>query len=105
MDPDAKDGNMTPAAPIAPGDVIADKYRIDAVVGRGGMSVVYRATHLHLDQLVAMKVLSANALRMPEYVARLKREARAASRIRSEHVVRIFDIGELPGESGIPYLV
>jgi eukaryotic-like serine/threonine-protein kinase len=104
MDVDAKDGNTTPAAPITPGDVVADKYRIDAVVGRGGMSVVYRATHLHLDQLVAIKVLSTTALLMPEYVARLKREARAASRIRSEHVVRIFDIGELAG-SGIPYLV
>ena len=104
MDADARNGNMTAAALVAPGDVIEDKYRIDAVVGRGGMSVVYRATHLHLDQLVAIKVLSAAALVMPEYVARLKREARAASRIRSEHVVRIFDIGELPG-SGIPYLV
>jgi eukaryotic-like serine/threonine-protein kinase len=104
MDPNATNANMTPAALVAPGDVIADKYRIDAVVGRGGMSVVYRATHLHLDQLVAIKVLSAAAIVMPEYVARLKHEARAASRIRSEHVVRVFDIGELPG-SGVPYLV
>jgi eukaryotic-like serine/threonine-protein kinase len=89
---------------VAPGDVIGDKYRIDAVVGRGGMSTVYRATHLHLDQLVAIKVLSPAALLMPEYVARLKREARAASRIRSHHVVRVFDIGELPGKA-VPYLV
>lgn len=89
---------------VAPGDVIGDKYRIDAVVGRGGMSIVYRATHLVLDQAVAIKVLSAAALVMPEYVARLKREARAASRIRSEHVVRIVDIGELPGK-GVPFLV
>jgi serine/threonine-protein kinase len=103
MDPDIKDENRMPAALVAPGDVVADKYRIDAVVGRGGMSVVYRATHLHLDQLVAIKVLSANALLMPEHVARLKREARAASKIRTEHVVRIFDIGELA--SGIPDLV
>lgn len=104
MDPDAKGVFPSAAAIVAPGDVIADKYRIEAVVGRGGMSVVYRATHLHLDQLVAIKVLSAAALVMPEYVARLKREARAASRIRSEHVVRIFDIGEL-STNGIPYLV
>jgi serine/threonine-protein kinase len=87
-----------------PGDVIAGKYRIEAVLGRGGMSVVYRATHLELDQAVAIKVLSAEALLLPEYVVRLKREARAVSRIRSEHVVRVHDIGELPG-GDVPYLV
>jgi serine/threonine-protein kinase len=87
-----------------PGDVIADKYRIEAVLGRGGMSVVYRATHVALEQQVAIKVLSAEALLLPEYVVRLKREARAVSRIRSEHVVRVHDIGELPG-GGVPYLV
>lgn len=87
-----------------PGDVIADKYRIEAVLGRGGMSVVYRATHWELDQQVAIKVLSAQALLLPEYVVRLKREARAVSRIRSEHVVRVHDIGELPS-GGVPYLV
>jgi serine/threonine-protein kinase len=87
-----------------PGDVIASKYRIEAVLGRGGMSVVFRATHLELDQPVAIKVLSAEALLLPEYVVRLKREARAVSRIRSEHVVRVHDIGELAG-GGVPYLV
>jgi len=87
-----------------PGDVIAGKYRVEAVLGRGGMSVVYRATHLELDQQVAIKVLSAEALLLPEYVVRLKREARAVSRIRSEHVVRVHDIGELP-DGGVPYLV
>jgi len=87
-----------------PGDVVADKYRIEAVLGRGGMSVVYRATHIALEQPVAIKVLSAEALLLPEYVVRLKREARAVSRIRSEHVVRVHDIGELPG-CGVPYLV
>ena len=81
-----------------------DKYRIEAVLGRGGMSVVYRATHLALEQPVAIKVLSAEALLLPEYVIRLKREARAVSRIRSEHVVRVHDIGELP-DGGAPYLV
>jgi serine/threonine-protein kinase len=99
----------TPALPggksmPAPGDVIAEKYRIEAVIGRGGMSVVYRATHLQLEQQVAIKVLAAEALLLPEYVVRLKREARAVSRIRSEHVVRVHDIGELPN-GGVPYLV
>src|SRR5579864_36133 len=72
-----------------PGDVLGGKYRVDAIVGRGGMSVVYRATHLDLDRQVALKVLSPDALRVPEYVARLKHEARAVARIRSEHVVRV----------------
>lgn len=93
----------SPGMPVA-GDVIGGKYRVDGVVGRGGMSVVYRATHLELDQEVALKVLSAAALVLPEYVVRLKREARAASRIRSEHVVRVHDIGELQG-TRVPYLV
>ena len=85
------------------GDVVADKYRIDAVIGRGGMSVVYLATHLELDQHVALKVLSAAALLLPEYVVRLKREARAVSHIRSEHVARVYDIGMLEG-ANVPYL-
>jgi len=102
------EGN-TPASPVgstlpAPGDVIADKYRVEAVIGRGGMSVVYRATHLELDQQVAIKVLSAEALLLPEYVVRLQREARAVSRIRSDHVVRVHDIGELR-DGGVPFLV
>ena len=100
IQPGAHPGASMPAV----GDVIAGKYRIEAVLGRGGMSVVYRATHLQLDQQVAMKVLSTEALLFPEYVVRLKREARVVSRIRNEHVVRVHDIGELtPG--GVPYLV
>lgn len=86
------------------GDVIAGKYRVDAIIGRGGMSVVYLATHLQLEQQVALKVLSAAALLLPEYVVRLKREARAVSHIRSEHVVRVHDIGMLEGAE-VPYLV
>jgi eukaryotic-like serine/threonine-protein kinase len=106
---EARVKGQTPAGSVgsalpAPGDVIAEKYRVEAVIGRGGMSVVYRATHLQLEQQVAIKVLSAEALLLPEYVVRLKREARAVSRIRSEHVVRVHDIGELPN-GGVPYLV
>ena len=93
---------------LAPGDVVGGKYRLDAIVGRGGMSVVYRATHLELDQPVALKVLSNEALLLTGYVQRLQREARAVSKIRSEHVVRIHDIGQLeaaPGVPPVPYLV
>lgn len=102
-----KDATQVPrvgATMPRPGDILADKYRIEAVAGRGGMSVVYRASHLELDQLVAIKVLSADAVRIPEYVVRLRREARVVSQIRSDHVVRVHDLGELPN-GGVPYLV
>ena len=95
-------------AVLAPGALVGGKYRVDAVLGRGGMSVVYRATHLELDQPVALKVLSERALLLPGYVQRLKREARAVSKIRSEHAVRVHDIGQLeaaPGIPAVPYLV
>lgn len=88
----------------SPGDVIGGKYRLDAVLGHGGTSVVFRATHVDLGQTVAVKVLSPAALAVPEYVVRLEREARAVSRMRSEHVVRVFDVGKLE-DSGAPYLV
>lgn len=86
------------------GDTIGGKYVVDGILGRGGMSVVYRATHRELEHEVAVKVLCDAASSQPEYVARLKQEARIASRLRSEHVVRVHDIGELaPGRN--PYLV
>lgn len=93
--------------PVA-GDVIDGKYRIVEVAGRGGMSVVYRAVHRELDHEVAIKVLSTDAASRSEYVLRLKREARVASLLRGEHVVRVHDIGELPSlrvEQRIPYIV
>ncbi len=95
---------VRPMTMPSPGDVIGGKYRLDAVLGHGGTSVVFRATHVHLGQTVAVKVLSPAALAVPEYVVRLEREARAVSRMRSEHVVRVFDVGKLE-DGGAPYLV
>src|SRR5262249_35925255 len=90
--------------PFAPGTVLASKYRIERLLGEGGMGCVMLATHTHLDQRVALKFMHArHAAAHPEAVARFIREARAAARIRSEHVVRVTDFGEL--ESGAPYLV
>jgi serine/threonine-protein kinase len=93
----------TATLPIAPGDVLAGKYRVDAVVGRGGMGVVVAATHLQLEQPVAIKLLVHGAGSEPEMRARFAREARAASKIRSEHVARVLDVGTL--DSGVPYIV
>jgi hypothetical protein len=60
------------------GDIVADRYRIDAVLGEGGMGVVYRAEHLHLRKPHAHKVLLPEWSSMPEVVARFEREAVAA---------------------------
>ncbi len=88
---------------VAPGEVLAGKYRVDRVLGAGGMGVVVAAHHVHLDERVALKFLLPDALRSPEAVARFVREARAAVKIKSEHVARVTDVGHL--ENGAPYIV
>jgi serine/threonine-protein kinase len=88
---------------LKPGDVLAGKFRIERVLGRGGMGVVVQAMHLQLDQRVALKFLLPDALIHPETLARFSREARAAAKIRSEHVARVIDVGTL--DSGSPYIV
>src|SRR6266571_183098 len=90
-------------ATVRVGDVLAGKYRVDRVLGAGGMGVVVAATHLQLDQVVALKFIRPEALHNPEIVSRFEREARAAVRLKSEHAARIIDIGRL--ESGSPYIV
>ena len=90
--------------PFQPGAVLAGKYRIERLLGEGGMGCVMLATHLQLDQQVALKFIHArHAESRPDAVARFFREARAAARIRSEHVARVMDVGVLEG--GAPYLV
>ncbi len=88
---------------VAEGQVIGAKYRVEEVLGKGGMGFVVAAHHLHLDERVALKFLLPEALMNAEVVARFEREARAAVRIKSEHVVRVTDVGKLP--SGAPYMV
>jgi serine/threonine-protein kinase len=88
---------------ISPGDVLAGKYRVERVLGEGGMGVVVAAHHLQLDQKVALKFLLPVALTSPDSAARFLREARAVARIRSEHVARVIDFGQL--ENGSPYIV
>lgn len=83
-------------ATLSIGDVIADRYRIDAVLGEGGMGVVYRVEHLHLRKPHALKVLLPEWSSMPEVVARFEREAVAAGNIRSPHVASATDFGRLP---------
>jgi eukaryotic-like serine/threonine-protein kinase len=84
-------------------EVLADKYRIERVVGRGGMGIVMAAWHLALDQRVALKCLQPELAQNSESAARFLREARAAAKIKSEHGVRVLDVGNL--DDGIPYMV
>ena len=90
--------------PFPPGTVLAGKYRVDRLLGEGGMGWVVVATHLQLEQRVALKFMrTSHAMASPEAVGRFLREARAAARIQSEHVARVSDVGTLEG--GVPYLV
>ena len=85
------------------GDVLAGKFRIERVLGVGGMGMVVSAMHIHLEERVAIKFLLPEALSNGEAVARFGREARAAVKIKSEHVARVTDVGAL--ETGAPYMV
>ena len=91
---------------VKPGDVLAGKYRVERVLGSGGMGYVVAARHLQLDQLVAMKFLRRNGgagLDETEATGRFLREAKAVVRLRDEHIAKVFDVGTL--ESGEPYIV
>jgi eukaryotic-like serine/threonine-protein kinase len=88
---------------VQEGQILAGKFRIERVLGQGGMGVVVAATHLQLDERVALKFLLPEALANPEAVERFAREARASVKIKSEHVARVSDVGTL--ESGSPYMV
>lgn len=85
------------------GQLIAGKYRVQQILGRGGMGVVMAALHEQLNQRVALKFLTDDAYQQPEAVTRFLREARAAVQIQSEHVARVMDVGTL--DSGAPYIV
>ncbi len=86
-----------------PGAVIDGKYRVDAVIGRGGVGLVVAATHVAIDQRVAIKMIRDDVPMQHELLDRFHREARAAVMIRSEHVARVLDVGRLP--TGRPYIV
>ncbi len=89
--------------PVREGDLLAGKYRIERVLGVGGMGVVVAARHEQLGQLVAIKFVREDALGNEDAVERFLREARSAVRLRSEHVARVIDVGKL--DSGAPYMV
>lgn len=88
---------------LPPGTIIANKYRVDGVLGSGGMGVVLSATHLDLEAPVAIKIVREELAENEEVVARLLFEAKAAARMRSAHIVRVLDVARL--DNGVPYIV
>jgi eukaryotic-like serine/threonine-protein kinase len=89
--------------PVKPGELLAGKYKVEAVLGEGGMGVVVAATHVQLEKRVALKFMLPAALADKEAVERFLREARSAVQLTSEHVARVLDVGTL--DSGAPYIV
>jgi eukaryotic-like serine/threonine-protein kinase len=85
------------------GAIIAGKYRVDRLIGTGGMGVVVAASQLALDRTVAIKLIRPELADNTMVVERLLREAKAVASIQSEHVARVLDVGTL--ESGVPFIV
>jgi len=85
------------------GEVIAGKYVVQGIIGRGGVGIIAAARHVTLKQLVALKFLRPEIAADPEVMQRFVREAQAAAQIRSEHVARVMDAGTL--EDGTVFLV
>jgi serine/threonine protein kinase len=88
------------------GQVLDDKYRLEQLLGQGGMGAVYLATHLGTERYVALKLISPQFMRNNEFVERFKREARAAGRLRHPNVVDVTDFGFAKVQEGqVAYLV
>lgn len=96
---------MTPLEKYV-GQILDDKYRLERLLGKGGMGAVYLATHLGTDRYVALKLIAPQFMRNEEFVERFKREARAAGRLRHPNVVDVTDFGFSGTESQrVAYLV
>ncbi len=98
QDPPSAEAAASDGGRFAPGTVLAGRYRIVALLGRGGMGQVYRADDLKLSQTVALKFLPDALARDGAALARFHREVRLARQIAHPNVCRVFDIGELGGE-------
>jgi len=88
----------TPASgPFAPGSIIAGRYRLVALLGRGGMGEVYRAEDLTLDHPVALKFLPAHVAADATHLAQFHNELRIARQVSHKNVCRLYDLGEADG--------
>jgi serine/threonine protein kinase len=88
---------------VKPGDLLGGKYRVERVLGAGGMGIVVAARHVELDTRFALKLMRKSAVRDADSVERFVREARAAVQLKGEHCVHVVDVGKL--DDGAPYIV
>jgi eukaryotic-like serine/threonine-protein kinase len=94
---------ILPDEPVKAGEIVAHRYRLDRIVGEGGMGVVWAATHVLTEKPCALKFLKANRASNPRSHSRLLHEARATCRVRHPNVAPVHDILELP--NGVPFIV
>ena len=92
---------LTPPLP-RPGDIIAERYRVVAPIGRGAMGTVYRAEHVQISKVMAIKLLHRELEQNPENVTRFHREAESASRLNHPNTVHVFDFGRTKSGKMIP---
>jgi serine/threonine-protein kinase len=99
-DTDPPEGSTSKLA--FPGSVLVGKFRLEEIVGYGGMGSVWKATHLGLGQEIAIKLVSRDFVKSADALRRFDTEAKAAAKIRSRHIPQVFDNGVL--DDGTPYL-
>jgi serine/threonine protein kinase len=92
---------MEPARRV--GDLFVGKYRLERLLGVGGMGAVYEAVHVGVEKHFAVKILKSDGARAPDSAQRFTQEARAAARIGHPNLVEVFDLGE--AEDGTLYMV
>ncbi|MDF2694822.1 MAG: Serine/threonine-protein kinase pkn3 [Labilithrix sp.] len=94
-------------ARVKPGDVLGGKYKVERVLGAGGMGIVVAAKHIDLGQLVALKFMLREAMTDPSHAERFLREAKSAVQLKSVHTARVLDVGRLgkPNSPSEPYMV
>jgi serine/threonine-protein kinase len=96
------DQGLTVQHPLI-GQVVQSRYRVDRLIGKGAMGIVYEAQHLLLGRKVALKALTASAALSPDRIERFRREAQAAASLGSSHIVDVLDMGQIEG--GPPFIV
>ncbi len=93
-------GEVEQAPPSGPprllGRMLAGRYRLQGILGEGGMAIVYEGEHVAIGKRVAIKIVQSLFANDDEIVSRFEREARSASAVESEHIVHVFDVGADP---------